>query len=87
MNERLTDLKNRARDRAYKKYRSTKTLDFVAEFDKENLSWIERVSRLTLRMCEAQEVVIEPGERIVFTQTTAPVSDVYSADEWSKISK
>lgn len=87
MNERLANLKDRARDRAYKKYRSGKTPDFITEFDNGNLTWVQRVSRLTLRMCEAQEAVIEPGERIVFTQTTAPVSDVYSVEEWAKISK
>jgi formate C-acetyltransferase len=38
-------------------------------------------------MCEAQDVVIEPEERIVFTQTTVPVSDVYSPEEWAKISE
>ncbi len=87
MNARLTKLKNRARNRAYKKYRLESTPDFVHEFDRDGLSWVRRVSMLTRRMCEEQEVIIEPDERIVFTQTVAPVSNVYTQEEWNKISE
>ena len=38
-----------------------------------------RRARLTRRMCEAEQVVIEPDERIVFTRTLRQVPDVYSA--------
>ena len=87
MNERLNNLRHRTRDRAYGKYHSAKTFNFITEFNNGDLTWVERVSRLTLRMCEAQDVIIEPGERIVFTQTTAPVSDVYTVEQWAEISE
>ena len=85
MNERLTELRNRTRERYYAKYHSGRTPDLIAELKTEKLPWVQRVSRLTLRMCEAQDVVIEAGEQIVFTQTTGPVSVVYPADEWAEI--
>ncbi len=87
MNERLKNLKSRARERKYKKYRMKNPPCFVDEFYKEGLSWMHRVSRLTRRMCEIQDVIIEPDERIVFTQTVAPVSDVYTPEDWYKLTK
>jgi pyruvate-formate lyase len=86
MNERLNELRLRTRERDFVKYHSGRTPDTSAVFDSMNLSWVQRVSRLTALMCEAQDVVIEPGEQIVFTQTVAPVSDVHSAEDWAVIS-
>ena len=52
--------------------------DVHKECEQENLSWIRRTSRLTVRQCEAENVVIGPDERIVFTRTIPYVSDLYS---------
>ena len=55
--------------------------DLVTECDREGLSWPRRRARLTRRMCEAERVVIEPDERIVFTRTLPQVPPVYSAED------
>ncbi len=55
--------------------------DLVAECDREGLSWPRRMARLTRRMCEAEQVVIEPDERIVFTRTLTAVPPVYSSGD------
>ena len=52
--------------------------ELIAECDREGLSWTARMARLTRRMCEAETVVIEPDERIVFTRTLPAVPPVYS---------
>ena len=67
---RLVEMKRSLRDGHYKQYRTSPEVDLLAECDAEQLSWPQRAARLIRRMCEAQEVVIPPEERIVFTRTT-----------------
>src|SRR5512136_2736904 len=71
---RLANMKHRIR--------ATETIDVHSECDAERLSWSQRAARLTRRMCEAQTVVIEPDERIVFTRTVCRVAPIYSDAEW-----
>ena len=78
---RLLEMKRALRDGHYKQYRTTPEVDLLAECDAEQLSWPQRAARLIRRMCEAQEVVIPPEERIVFTRTTGKVPPVYSESQ------
>ena len=78
---RLTDMKRRIRDGAHHRFRDRETIDVRSECDAERLSLPKRASRLTRRMCEAQTVVIEPDERIVFTRTIRKVPPIYSVEE------
>jgi formate C-acetyltransferase len=43
------------------------------------------VARLVRRQCEAEQVVIVPEERIVFTRTLRVVPPVYTLEEWSSL--
>jgi pyruvate-formate lyase len=78
MNERLEDLRARTREGHFRQYRQAGGPDVMAECDLEQLSWPRRMARLTRRMCEAEIVVIEPDERIVFTRTLRAVPPVHS---------
>lgn len=74
---RLVRMKQDVRAGHYKRHRTSPPVDILAEADAALLSWPRRAARLTRRMCEAQQVVICPEERIVFTQTTTAVASVY----------
>jgi formate C-acetyltransferase len=84
MNERVLSLRARTRSGAFRRYRQASGLDLVAECDAERLSWPKRMARLTRRQCEAERVVIEPDERIVFTRTQSTIPAVYSPDDWTR---
>ncbi len=81
MNGRLESLRARTRDGHFRRYRQPGGPDLAAECDRERLSWPERMARLARRMCEAERVVIEPDELIVFTRTVTRVPPVYSAGD------
>ena len=81
LSPRLAEMKRRIRAGGHHRYRESETIDVRSECDAENLSWLRRAARLTRRMCEAQVVVIEPDEKIVFTRTVCNVSPVYSESE------
>ncbi len=85
MNERVELLKHRIRTGEHKVLRQGKSIDLLDECEKEGLSWTRRVSRLVHRQCEAECVVLEPEERIVFTRTVPGVPPVYSAADWSRL--
>ncbi len=82
---RLERMKQDVRNGAYKRFRTSPPVAILAEMDAENLSWPRRAARLTRRMCEAQQVVIRPEERIVFTQTTTQVAHVYDEDQMREL--
>jgi formate C-acetyltransferase len=75
---RLVQMKQALQNGYYKQYRTSPTVDVLAECEAEQLSWPQRAARLIRRMCEAQEVIIRPEERIAFTRTTGKVPPVYS---------
>ena len=85
MNERLELLKHRMRAGEHKKLRQEKSIELLPECEAEGLSWPRRVARLVSRQCEAEQVVIAPEERIVFTRTLPGVPPVYSPEEWSHL--
>ncbi len=81
MNERVTGLRTRTRAGHFSQYRQPASPELIAECDREGLSWPMRMARLTRRMCEAEQVVVEPDERIVFTRTLPTVPAVYAAED------
>lgn len=77
LSPRLAQMKHDIREGKHHRFRDTETPDLVGECDAEHLSWMQRASRLTRRMCERERVVIEPDERIVFTRTIRKVPPLY----------
>ena len=82
---RLDDQKRRVRALNHKNLRLSHAPNLTEECDREDLSWPRRVARLIRRMCEAENVIIAPDERIVFTRTIPAVPPVYSPERWAKI--
>ncbi len=85
MNERLENLKQRVRAGAHKRFRQESPIDILAECEHDHLSWMQRRARLTQRQCEAERVVIDPDERIVFTRTLPSVPSIYAPEEWAQL--
>jgi formate C-acetyltransferase len=65
--------------------RQADPIEILEECDTGRLSWPRRVARLVRRQCEAEHVIIEPDERIVFTRTLPGVPPIYSAEEWAQL--
>lgn len=80
MNERLNNLRSRAFNREYKKYRQSPMPDLPAALDLTQLSLMELSSRITQKMCELEQAVILPDERIVFTRTVPSVVSFYAEE-------
>jgi pyruvate-formate lyase len=85
MNKRLTSLKNRVRDGAQRQWRQAAPIDILSECEQGQLSWPKRVATLVRRQCEAEQVIIEPDERIVFIRTLPSLPPIYSPEEWERI--
>ncbi len=85
MNERLEFMKKRIRAGDHHSLRQTTPVDILAECEAENLSWPRRVARLVRRQCEAEQVVIDPEEEIVFTRTLPVVPPIYSSENWKRL--
>ena len=69
MTPRLEALQCRVQRGEHKIFRQDKKIDVTLECDAEGLSWVQAAARLTHQMCEAELVVMEPDEQIVFTRT------------------
>jgi formate C-acetyltransferase len=82
---RLIAMKRRIRAGEHHHFRDAEPIDVRSECEAEGLSWVQRAARLTRRMCEAQTVVIEPDERLVFTRTVCHVPPLYSASELASL--
>ncbi len=85
MNERLLNMKQRVRAGEHRALRQAASIDVLTECEAEGLSWTRRVARLVRRQCEAERVVIEPNERIVFTRTLPAVPPIYAPDDWQHL--
>ena len=83
--DRLAGLRARTRTGHFRRYRHAHAPDVRVECDADGLSWPWRMARLTRRMCEAEQPVIEPDERIVFTRTTPGGGSVYTAIDWARL--
>lgn len=86
MNERLTQLKQSVREREHSRFRQSAPPDILAECEREGLSWMRRAALLIRRMCEAEQVVIEPDDQIVFTRTVPFIPPIYTDEKWAEIS-
>ncbi len=85
MNERLTALKNRVRAGEHHSLRQDVPIEILTECETRQLPWPRRVACLVRRQCEAERVIIEPDERIVFTRTLPSVPPIYSPEEWAEL--
>lgn len=85
MNERLAAMKDRVRAGKHHSLRQAAPIEVLSECETGQLSWPRRVARLVRRQCEAERVIIEPDERIVFTRTIPSVPPVYSTQEWARL--
>ncbi len=85
MNERLVLLKQQMREGEHKALRQKDLVGLLPECEEEGLSWPRRIARLVRRQCEAEQVVIGPDEKIVFTRTVPGVPPVYSAEDWRRL--
>jgi pyruvate-formate lyase len=85
MNERLVSMKNRVRAGEHRSLRQAAPIDVLTECETGQVSWPSRVARLVRRQCEAERVIIQPDERIVFTRTLPSVPPVYSTEEWTQL--
>jgi pyruvate-formate lyase len=82
MNPRLQNMRDRVRDRTQRVWRQAGGPSLLAECQAEDLSWMRRAARLTVRQCQAEKVVIEEGEQIVFARTLpANIPPLFSTEE------
>lgn len=86
LSPRLAAMKRRIRDGEHHRFRTAETVDVLAECEREGLDWTQRAARLTRRLCEAQTVVIEPDERIVFTRTVRRIPPLYAPEQMEALS-
>lgn len=87
MNQRLEAMRQRVREGAQRRYRQASVPDVLAECEVLGLSWVQRAARLTRRMCESEQPVIEPDERIVFTRTLTRVPPMYTAADMAELTR
>lgn len=66
---RLEAMKERVRAGTHHPYRQNRTIDVRAEVEQAGLSPTRAAALVTVRMCDAEQPVILPDERIVFTRT------------------
>jgi pyruvate-formate lyase len=85
LSPRLAEMKRRIRAGEHHRYRSTDMVDVLAECEREGLDWTRRAARLTRRMCEAQAVVIEPDERVLFTRTVKRIPPLYRPEQMDEL--
>jgi pyruvate-formate lyase len=85
MNERLLALKERVRSGAHHALRQASPIEILAGCEDAQLSWPRRVARLVRCQCEAERVIIEPDEHIVFTRTSPAVPPIYSPEQWERM--
>ncbi len=82
---RLDAQKIRVRNLEHKSLRLSCAPDVLTECENEGLSWPQRAARLVHRMCEAEQPVIHPDERIVFTRTVPCVPPIYTPEVMQRI--
>jgi formate C-acetyltransferase len=78
-------MRQQVRDRLHAGCRQEEIPQLVAECEAQGLSWTRRAARLTRRMCEAERVVIEPDQQIVFTRTLLSIPPIYSEADWHRL--
>ncbi len=82
---RLDAIKRRVRSREHARYRRRSAPNLLPELEAGRFSWARRAARLVRRMCEAEDPIIDPDERIVYSRTTPEVPPIYSPNEWQRL--
>jgi pyruvate-formate lyase len=85
MNERLSRLKDRVRAGEQRSLRQVAPIDILTECEAGQLSWSRRAACLVRRQCEAEQVIIDPEEQIVFTRTIPCIPPIYSPEDWAQL--
>ena len=85
MDERNQQFKDSVRNGEQKNLRQSNGINLVAACEAEQLSDMQRAARLVRRQCEAEQVIISPTERIVFTRTLPNVPPVYADSDWAAL--
>lgn len=67
------------------KFRERCPIDFAAEFSRNNVAPIERMTQRFEKLTQLQTPVILPNEKICFLRTTTDISDCFTADEMQRI--
>jgi len=78
-------LRDRVRAGDHRCLRQAASIKVLTECEARQLSWPRRVACLVRRQCEAEQVIIEADERIVFTRTLPGVPAIYSPDDWARM--
>lgn len=85
MTPRLEAMRASVRAREHARWRQPAPPEVVPECEREGLGWMQRVARLFRRVCEAEQPVIEPDQRIVFTRTVPAIPPVYAPADWEAL--
>ncbi len=85
LNPRLAELARNTRSGAHHRYRKDVAMNLADECRRENLSWPRRVSRLIIRMCQAETPIVMPDDRIAFTRTITTIPRIWDAEEWATL--
>ncbi|MCQ2451267.1 MAG: pyruvate formate-lyase [Clostridia bacterium] len=72
-------------DKKHHEFRHTVDWNLGEEYQKNNLSPVERMADRFERMCNEEKPVILEGEQIVFLRTVANLPDCFTEDEWKDI--
>ncbi len=87
LNRRLERMRGQVRERSHARFRQSEMPDLISECQAESLSWPRRAARLTRRMCQSQQPVLEENQRIVFTRTVCKVPPIYRPEDWQKLTE
>lgn len=82
LSDRIQAMRRRVRDRGYKVFRNGPSPCIVEEGRRRGLSLMRRASLLTRRMCESEQPLVFPDERIVFTRTIATIPPLFEPCEF-----
>jgi formate C-acetyltransferase len=85
MNQRLEAMRERVRDRLHATCRQADAPSVLGECEALGLSWTQRAARLTRRMCEAEQPVIDADQQIVFTRTVPRIPPIYGAADATRL--
>ncbi|MDX9978575.1 MAG: pyruvate formate lyase family protein [Lentisphaeria bacterium] len=84
LSERLQNMRESVRRFDHARFRQSAAPVVWRDFDAAGLSWTRRVSTLLERMCAAEQPVVEPDQRILFTRTVPAVPLVYDDEQWGR---
>jgi len=78
INKELLELRNFTQERSYKQYRKDIDSKFNKNCNKKGFSLQKRSALLLKTMCEVEEPIIFPDEKITFTRTINKIPSYYS---------